>query len=372
MDDIPEAFKVTYATLHMFGDAANWFHAYKLIHQWPSWSEFRIAVTTEFDRNVHRNKMKELLLLKQSASVLEYKREFNQLVYQLLLYEQSVSDTFLVTRFLLGLKEELRGAVEIQLPRNVAEAADYAIVQEEVMSRTKSVKSSYTKMYNQKSNNRINSVPSGDLWKARQLKEFRRINGLCYSCGDKYMPGHVCAKSPTAQVHVMQSDNSAILSDEILDAVITQEEAMAEMQLSVNALSGADHPKTLRLRALIGNQVVIILVDSGSTSSFIDSALLQRLKVTTTTLDTALPVRVANGELLQCTEEVADLHWWVQGHTFKYDFKALALRGYDLILGMDWLEQWGEMVCQWKEKWVQFQLEGHVIKLQGLTTAVSS
>lgn len=129
---------------------------------------------------------------------------------------------------------------------------------------------------------------------------------------------------------------------------------MAEMQLSVNALSGADHPKTLRLRALIENQVVIILVDLGSTSSFIDSALLQRLKVTTTTLDTALPVRVANGELLQCTEEVADLHWWVQGHTFKYDFKALALRGYDLILGMDWLEQWGEMVCQWKEKWVQF------------------
>ena len=62
----------------------------------------------------------------------------------------------------------------------------------------------------------------------------------------------------------------------------------------------------------------------------------------------------------------------MQGHTFKYDFKALALGGYDLILGMDWLEQWGEMVCQWKEKWVQFQLDGHVIKLQGLTTAVSS
>lgn len=106
----------------------------------------------------------------------------------------------------------------------------------------------------------------------------------------------------------MQSDSSAILSDEILDAVIAQEEAMAEMQLSVNALSGADHPKTLRLRALIGNQVVIILVDSGSTNSFIDSALLQRLKVTTTTLDTALPVRVANGDLLQCIKEVADLH----------------------------------------------------------------
>ena len=41
------------------------------------------------------------------------------------------------------------------------------------------------------------------------------------------MPGHVCAKPPTAQVHVMKSDSSAILSDEILDAVIAQEEAIA-------------------------------------------------------------------------------------------------------------------------------------------------
>lgn len=32
----------------------------------------------------------------------------------------------------------------------------------------------------------------GDMWKAKQLKEYRRANGLCYKCGEKYMPGHKC------------------------------------------------------------------------------------------------------------------------------------------------------------------------------------
>ena len=113
---IPEEFKVTSATLHLSGDAANWVHAYKALHQRPCWNEFRMAVMQEFDVNVHRTKMRALLLLKQTRSVDEYKREFTQLVYQLLLYEPIVSDTFLVTRFTLGLKEELRAAVDMQLP----------------------------------------------------------------------------------------------------------------------------------------------------------------------------------------------------------------------------------------------------------------
>ena len=103
--EIPEFFRVTSATLHMCGDAANWFHAYKLTHQWPNWHEFRSAMMSEFDVNVHRHKMKELTMLKQSGSVAEYKREFTQLIFQLLLYENTVSDTFLITRFVLGLRE---------------------------------------------------------------------------------------------------------------------------------------------------------------------------------------------------------------------------------------------------------------------------
>ena len=68
--------------------------------------------------------------LKQGETVEEYKQKFLQLVYTIKLYEPSISDTFLVTRFIMGLKSELRSAVEFQITTNVHMAAMYASIQE--------------------------------------------------------------------------------------------------------------------------------------------------------------------------------------------------------------------------------------------------
>ena len=67
--------------------------------------------------------------------------------------------------------------------------------------------------------------------------------------------------------------------------------------------------------------------------------------------------------------EVQNFTWWVQEHTFSYDLKVLELGGYDVIIGMDWLEQWGEMNCHWKEKWVKFLYKGNPITLQGIQSS---
>ena len=174
----------------------------------------------EFDVNVHREKMRALMLLKQTGTVEEYKREFNQLVYQLQLYEGSVSETMLVTTFVSGLKEELKPAVEIQMPETVHEAALYAKVQEDILSRQKVGKTVTNRVPFQRAESRLNSAASCDLWKARQLKEYRRLNGLCFSCGDKFVPGHVCTKRPTTPVLnnvEFVGSGEEVLSDEVLD-----------------------------------------------------------------------------------------------------------------------------------------------------------
>ena len=46
------------------------------------------------------------------------------------------------------------------------------------------------------------------------------------------------------------------------------------MSLRVNASS--DAPSTMRLRALVGNQVMLLLVDSGSTHSFVNKSFVDR------------------------------------------------------------------------------------------------
>lgn len=80
------------------------------------------------------------MLVKQHGSVEEYKREFSQLTFYLLLYETDVSDTLLVTHFVLGLKEELRVAIDIKLPTTISEVATYALIQEGILSRDKTGK----------------------------------------------------------------------------------------------------------------------------------------------------------------------------------------------------------------------------------------
>lgn len=104
----------------------------------------------------------------------------------------------LVTRFVLGLKEDLRAAVEIQMPTTVAMAATLAGVQEGVVERTcrkymhMSRNTGYSMNSGKTEGNRKGNDPNhtaifekGELWKAKQLKEFRRSNGLCFKCGDK-------------------------------------------------------------------------------------------------------------------------------------------------------------------------------------------
>jgi hypothetical protein len=43
---------------------------------------------------------------------------------------------------------------------------------------------------------------------------------------------------------------------------------------------------------------------------------------------------------------------------------------YDLVLGMDWLEMYRPMVCDWLEKWVEFQMNGSIVNLQGIISSV--
>jgi hypothetical protein len=76
--------------------------------------------------------------------VLEYKIQFEKLVYYIKLFDKAVSDTFLVTQFMLGLKHELKLVVETQSPKTVSMAAQLSLKQtsslgeEECMSKNSS------------------------------------------------------------------------------------------------------------------------------------------------------------------------------------------------------------------------------------------
>lgn len=71
-------------------------------------------------------------------------------------------------------------------------------------------------------------------------------------------------------------DPHETISDAVLDALLSDSQDECAT-ISVQSMPGAPHPRTIQLRALIGNQVVLVLLDSGSTHTFVDDSLLDRL-----------------------------------------------------------------------------------------------
>lgn len=134
---IPHGFKVQAASMHLTDSAAHWYQSFKLLNPYHDWDIFKVAVLDEFEVNTHRNKLMELLSVKQLGTVEEYKKKFEQLMYHVRLYDSTLSETLLVTQFVLGLKDDIRASVESQCPETVSKAAQLALIQEHILDRQK-------------------------------------------------------------------------------------------------------------------------------------------------------------------------------------------------------------------------------------------
>jgi hypothetical protein len=77
----------------------------------------------------------------------------------------------------LGLKDDIRQAMEMHLPDTVSQVASLAVIQEQLADRPKHYQKKFAPAT--KADNK-SAYPSSELWKARQLKEYRRLHNLCF------------------------------------------------------------------------------------------------------------------------------------------------------------------------------------------------
>jgi hypothetical protein len=135
------------------------------------------------------------------------------------------------------------------------------------------------------------------------------------------------------------------LSDDVLNELAIEDQLHEEFcQLSLNALSSEDHTSCLKLKARIQDKVLLILVDSGSTHSFISSTFVELAKLHT--VPTApRKVKLANGEWMVTDKMVPQLQCYCQGQSFSTDMVVMDMQPYDAILGCDWLQAHSPMEC---------------------------
>ncbi|MCH88512.1 hypothetical protein A2U01_0009401, partial [Trifolium medium] len=193
--------------------------------------------------------------------------------------------------------------------------------------------------------------------------QLRRDKGLCYFCDEKFSHTHRC---PNRRLMMLQ------LSDEDVETIDPDPpEDVAEMvnediqhHLSLNAMKGNCGMGTLRFNGTIGNIQVQVLVDSGSSDTYLQPRIAQFLKVPIEATP-SFQVLVGNGQSLTVEGMVRQLQLQVQGHELCIPAYLLPVAGADLILGSSWLATLGPHIADYAALTLQFYQDGKFIKLQG-------
>ncbi|XP_047061585.1 uncharacterized protein LOC124668504 [Lolium rigidum] len=298
------------AVLYLEGHAALWWQAYKRRCATVDWGDFSVAVTQEFGTEEFDTQMAKLLQLRQTGTVMEYRMVFEACMYHLLSLDETLNNKFFVAQFVLGLKDELRMAVRLQAPTSVTRAVALARIQEEELEH-------HQPRGRPMAGNKVLPLASKPIaaqpmvqrqeWPKRagndeynreqQLRDFRRANNLCYRCGEKYSKEHKC-KQPLQLLTIQVGEYGEIFTEDTVQALELLEDTVVpqpecHLMFSQHAEAGSEGSTTMRFRTLVGNKVCLILVDSGSSTSFVSSEFVNRLNLATVPVQ-SVSVKVAN------------------------------------------------------------------------------
>jgi hypothetical protein len=352
-------------------------------------------VHDRFGRDQQEILVRQLFHIKQSGTVADYVEEFSQLVDQLSSYTTTTDPLYYTLRFIDGLRDDIKSVVLVQRPADLDTGCVLAALQEEVGDyyRRRDYKKHEPGFSSKTSSKNLLLLPAPPVRdkqhalgvaddrrgvesaravtspeaKVAALRSYPRALGLCYKCNEKWTKEHRCA--PTVQLHAVQHLWELFQLDDDSDESYGPDRHVATenhvfLAISKSAVSGSSAARTIKLWGTIQRHRVSILIDSGSTSSFISAAVAQQL-AHVTYLPVLTVVQVAGGGILQCIAVIQRAEWSVQSHIFQTDLRVLPLTTYDVIIVMDWLEAHSPMRVHWKEKWLQLPHQGSQVLLQG-------
>lgn len=94
------------------------------------------------------------------------------------------------------------------------------------------------------------------------------------------------------------------------------EEGLFLLAVSVEAVTSTEGKRSMQLMGVMHNVQVHILIDSGSTNSFISQHAVAKMPGLSL-CPAHVQVKVANSDILSCSSAVPDAEWTIQGCQFK-------------------------------------------------------
>lgn len=382
---VEEFKRIKLAGMHFEGKAGVWFRYYQSSRGSGniSWRSFVNDVLVRFENPENRDVLDLFNKLKQEGTVMEYEDKFEELRAMIVVRHKGFSEEYFVSSFISGLKEHIKGSVRMFRPQTLMDAVflakqedarssrHYAAIQIKTsQGKTTGGGNSDSKSWTAQKHTVIPANKEGFQKQQRSIlssKEIleRRERGQCFHCDEKYHPGqNFKAKlyALTGEEPELGEDLAILPTDHTGSSTVLDTECPGE--ISLNALVGNNSGGTLRFQGSIRGKKVSILIDSGSTHSFVDAGIVKTLGLTAQVVSPLL-VTVADESKVIADSCCTAVPLEIQSHKFVNDLRLFPLSNSDVILGVDWLRHHNPITFDYHQYQVKFQREGRWICLQG-------
>ncbi|GKD85199.1 gypsy/ty3 retroelement polyprotein [Tanacetum coccineum] len=382
VDDIPEHQKVKLIYVHLFDIALLWNKQFiRLNGEAVSWNVYKKGILQRFG-TVFDDPISEMRKIKYQSNAKDY-----QDVFDTLLSRVDVSEEHVVSFYLGGLPDEIEMGVRMFKPTTLAYAYQLTNYQEATLEamrkKNKAAMSSQQGRVGGNGNGYGSNVKTPLLplpsptanWKTKPntlatvpvrkqmtQKEYqeKRAQNLCFYCDQKYTPCHKCSGQLFSIVLLANEEW------ENEEEYIEEENPIPEevLQVSLNALNGANSFQTLRITGKIRKHEVHILVDCGATRNFLDLNVAKQVGCKTNKTY-PLEVAVGGGRKLISNVVCKNFEWQLQGETFYNDILILPLGGCEMVLGIQWLATLGDIKCNFSRLRMEFMYKDKKMTLRG-------
>ncbi|KAH6780602.1 hypothetical protein C2S52_011839 [Perilla frutescens var. hirtella] len=276
--NVPDDQKVILATMHFDGKASQWFQNLALKESDLSWEQFLDVVSARFEEIRDAKVITEFNKLKHTGLYTDYFNRFEELkACMLLLNKGQFTEDYFIASFISGLGEDIQPLIHMFKPATLNHAIELG--QQQILNLE-----AMTKKF--KGNAKPNLAAGQQRWQQGEKRDcaiivMKLLQWGTYKSRISYMI--MSEEEELDFVQLMSTDEEEFSPTDL-----------EEVPMALNVISREGGFTTMRVYGQVGDHSLHILIDSGSTLSFIRESTARDLGCTLQPTKPLL-VKVANG-----------------------------------------------------------------------------